>query len=294
MVILFYPLYVRLRQYMPQFWASLVSTATVLILIIIPVFVIAAGIAHESQDLVHVIGSVPYEKFMMNAHAQAAQIGIDLDQFVKDVAQRIANQAGQLALYIIGNALNIFIGTFVTLMAIFFFFRDGQKIVINLPSVFPLNQEWCDTLIKEIGKMIKANITASLLAASIQGSIGGLLFALLDIPAPILWGTVMGFFSILPFIGSWIVWMPAAAGFAIAGHFWEAIILTLTGFALIHPVDNVLRPIIVASATHINGLLIFIGLLGGVNAFGVSGILLGPVLIIIAVTLFKHQLKLVT
>ena len=108
-------------------------------------------------------------------------------------------------------------------------------------------------------------------------------------------GVVMGFFSVLPFFGSWIVWGPAAIGLTITGRVWDAIIIVIIGLALVHPVDNVLRPAIAASATHLNGLLVLIGLLGGIQAFGVSGLLFGPVLVMIGATIlttpWRHVIK---
>lgn len=98
-------------------------------------------------------------------------------------------------------------------------------------------------------------------------------------------GAVMGFFSVFPFVGAWLVWGPAAAGLLITGRAWDATLLVVIGLALVHPVDNMLRPAIVAKATHLNGLLVLIGLLGGVQAFGVSGLLFGPVFISVAAAL---------
>lgn len=77
----------------------------------------------------------------------------------------------------------------------------------------------------------------------------------------------MAFFSVFPFIGSWLVWIPAATTLMLSGRTWDAIILKIIGIAVVNPVDNILRPAIIASATHLNGLLIFIALLGGVQPF---------------------------
>jgi predicted PurR-regulated permease PerM len=95
----------------------------------------------------------------------------------------------------------------------------------------------------------------------------------------------MGFFCVFPFIGAWLVWGPADAALALGNRPRGAVLLVVIGLAIVHPVDNLLRPAIVAHATKLNGLLVVIGILGGVQAFGMSGLLLGPVLISIAVGL---------
>ena len=295
MVVLFDPIHARLNRRIPMLWSSLISTVMILFVIIIPALAIATGIVHETLDLAHTIGTVPLGKLMMNIHTQAARIGIDFDAMVRDAAQRIAGQAGQLATHVIGNTWSVFIGIIVALLSTFFFFRDGKNALAILLRALPLNQEWSKTLIKDIGIMIKSNIAASFVAASIQGLVGGLTFAWFNLPAPVLWGVVMGFFSVLPFFGSWIVWGPAAIGLTITGRVWDAIIIVIIGLALVHPVDNVLRPAIAASATHLNGLLVLIGLLGGIQAFGVSGLLFGPVLVMIGATIlttpWRHVIK---
>jgi predicted PurR-regulated permease PerM len=99
----------------------------------------------------------------------------------------------------------------------------------------------------------------------------------------------MGFFCVFPLIGAWLVWGPAAAALALAHRPWDGVLMVVIGLALVHPVDNLLRPAIEAHTTKLNGLLVLIGLLGGVKAFGVSGLLLGLVLISVAAFLLTNQ-----
>ena len=294
MAVVFHPLHVWLERRIPRSWASAASTMVVVAVIIVPAFAVATGIVHETIDLAGTIGSVPVDKFIAQAHGQAARVGVDLDTAVRDAAQRMAGQAGQLASRIVSDVWSLFLGVVVALLATYFFFRDGEHALTIVARSLPWSHERNIALVKEIGTMINSNIAASLLAASIQGTVGGLAFAWLGLPAPVLWGAVMGFFSVFPFVGAWLVWGPAAAGLAIAGRTSHAILLIAIGLALVHPVDNMLRPAIVAKATRLNGLLVLIGLLGGVQAFGVSGLLLGPVFISVAAALLtapriEHQ-----
>lgn len=289
-VVLFYPIHTKINRKIPNTLASLISTLIVFIIIIVPGILIATGIVNETIGLSQNLKPVSLEKLMTHVHILAEKIGIDLNAVIKESVQKIVSQAGQLASHLIGNTWNIVIGIFATLLATFFFFRDGEK-GIRFVKSFPLDSTWIENLINEMITMIKSNILASFLAASIQGTIGGLAFAWLGLPAPILWGTVMAFFSVFPFIGSWLVWIPAAATLMLSGRIWDAIILIIIGIAVVNPVDNILRPAIIASATHLNGLLIFISLLGGVQAFGISGLLLGPFTLILVAGLLKSSQK---
>jgi predicted PurR-regulated permease PerM len=190
---------------------------------------------------------------------------------------------------VIRNTWTLFIGIIVTVLAMFFLFRDGRRLLPIAMRAIPMPRALGQTLVDNIAGMIRSNIAASLVAASIQGTIGGLAFAWLGLPAPVLWGVVMGFFCVFPFIGAWLVWAPAAAVLALANRPWDAVLLVVIGFAVVHPVDNLLRPAIVAHTTKLNGLLVLIGVLGGVEAFGASGLLLGPVLISIAAALLTTR-----
>ena len=289
-VVLFYPIHKRIHHKIPKSWASLLSTLLVFLIIIVPGLLIIAGIAHETIALGQTISSFSLEEIMISAHTMAGKLNVDLDVVIKTVIQKITDQAGQLTLHVIENTWNMIIGIFVTLLATFFFFRDGEKVMSFVKSLFH-DSTWIENLVKEIMIMIKTNISVSFIAASTQGIIGGLAFAWFNLPAPILWGTVMGFFSIFPFIGSWLVWIPAAAGLALTGRLRDAILLIIIGLVVVNPIDNILRPAIIGSATRLNILLIFIALLGGVHAFGISGILIGPIIVILLTGLLTSNIK---
>jgi predicted PurR-regulated permease PerM len=116
--------------------------------------------------------------------------------------------------------------------------------------------------------------------------LGGLTFWALGLTAPVFWGVVMAVFCLLP-LGAWIVWLPAAIWLMATGHVARGIVLIAVGAGIVSAVDNFLRPLLLAGRTKLNGLLMFISLLGGVSAFGILGIMLGPVIVATAVGLFE-------
>ena len=289
MVVVFDPLYTRVQRRLRPSLAATLSTLIVVLAIIVPAVLIAGRIVDETIDLAGNIRALPFDALLARAQGHAARWGVDLDQILRDGAQQLAGQMGLLTARVIRNTWTLFIGIIVTVLAMFFLFRDGRRLLPIAMRAIPMPRALGQTLVYNIAGMIRSNIAASLVAASIQGTIGGLAFAWLGLPAPVLWGVVMGFFCVFPFIGAWLVWAPAAAVLALANRPWDAVVLVVIGFAVVHPVDNLLRPAIVAHTTKLNGLLVLIGVLGGVEAFGASGLLLGPVLISIAAALLTTR-----
>jgi len=116
-------------------------------------------------------------------------------------------------------------------------------------------------------------------------------FAILGLGAPVFWGVIMGFMALLPFVGTWIVWLPASIWLMFTGHLAKGVTLALLGAFVVASIDNVLRPAILSGRARMNGLLMFISLLGGVSAFGLLGLVLGPLVTAIVTGLLEAYLS---
>jgi predicted PurR-regulated permease PerM len=287
MVVMFQPLSVRLERRLTPSVAAALSTLTVILIIIVPAVLVASRIVSETIDLAGNVRSLPFDTILARAQGHATRWGIDLDTVIREGAQRLAGQAGILASRVIHDVWALSVGIVIAILAMFFLFRDGARVLPVAVRALPLPTPVSQSLVRDVGAMIASSIAASLAAASIQGTIGGLTFAWLGLPAPVVWGVVMGVCCAFPLVGAWLVWGPAAVALLIAGRPWDALLLVAIGLAVVHPVDNLLRPAMMAHATKLNGFLVLVGLLGGVQAFGASGLLLGPVLMSVAVTLMK-------
>lgn len=288
MVVVFEPLHARLERRLSPSAAGAISTLAVVLVIIVPAVLIAGRIVNETIDLAGNIRTLSFDVLMARAQSHAARWGVDLEQVLRNGAQQLAGRVGLFASRVFTNTWALFIGVVVAILAMFFMFRDGQRLLHVVVSAAPMPTARTRSLVDDLGGLIRSNIAASLLAASIQGTLGGLAFTWFGLPAPVLWGAVMGVLCVFPFVGAWLVWAPAAAVLAISNRLWDAVFLVVIGLAVVHPVDNLLRPAIVAHSTKLNGLLVLIGLLGGVQAFGASGLVLGPMLISIAAGLLAH------
>ncbi len=122
-----------------------------------------------------------------------------------------------------------------------------------------------------------------MIVALVQGAVGGMTFAVLGLGAPVFWGVIMAFFSLLP-LGAWIVWMPVAIWLLLTGEVGRGIALFAIGAGGISLIDNFLRPMLLSGRTQMNGLLVFISLLGGIATFGLLGLVLGPIIMATAIS----------
>jgi predicted PurR-regulated permease PerM len=145
-------------------------------------------------------------------------------------------------------------------------------------------------MIAEAGELIHASVSAGFIVATVQGLLGGITLALLGFAAPVFWGVIMAFFSLLP-IGAGIVWTPAAVWLLLTGNVAKGVTLIIIGVAVIGLVDNFLRPALLSGRTQLNGLLVFVSLLGGLSAFGFLGLVLGPVIMATAIGMLDAYTK---
>src|SRR5215210_6004192 len=152
-------------------------------------------------------------------------------------------------------------------------------------EMMPLSDDKAREIIDRTGEVIGASVYGVLVIAVIQGVLGGLAFWVLGLPSPLLWGVVMIFLSMIPMLGAFIVWVPAAIYLGLTGHWGKALALALWGALVIGSVDNFLRPKLVGERTRLHELLIFFSVLGGLQVFGILGIVLGPVIVAITIAL---------
>ena len=165
------------------------------------------------------------------------------------------------------------------LFAMFYFFRDADQLIHGIRSILPFDADHRDTLMSQTRDLISASVTTSLILAAIQGAIGGLGFVSVGLPAPLFWGVAMAFFSLVPVVGSGLIFVPATLWLGFTGHWGRAIVLLVICAGVSTVVDNVVRPLLLGGRTELSALVIFISVVGGVSVFGMLGLVLGPILV---------------
>lgn len=184
--------------------------------------------------------------------------------------------AGQ-ALLVGQGAFNLFLMLSVMLYLTFFLLRDGDALGTRVVNAIPLHPDRRNAIVQNFTVVIRATIKGSVVVAIVQGLIGGVTFWALGIEGALLWGVVMGFFSLIPAVGTGIVWIPVAIYLFAVSAYVKAFILVFCGVFIIGMVDNVLRPILVGRDTRMPDYVVLISTLGGLQVFGFNGFVIGPV-----------------
>jgi predicted PurR-regulated permease PerM len=208
---------------------------------------------------------------------------LDLPGTVKSLTAWFSTTAGT----IVSGSMFQVISFGLIFYLLFFFLRDRRDVLASLHHLSPLSREETDTLLHRVRDTIHATVYGTLTVSTLQGVLAGLMFWWLGLPAPLLWGVVMAILAVVPMLGAFIVWIPAALFLALEGNWGKALILTLWGMLIVGTIDNLLRPVLVSSRLKLHTVLAFISVVGGLMLFGAAGLILGPVALTITTVLLE-------
>ena len=169
----------------------------------------------------------------------------------------------------------------------FFLVRDGERIRTLLIRALPFGDHREEMLFARFAQMLRATVRGTLLVAIAQGTLGGIIFALLDIRGPVLWGVIMTLLSLIPVVGAAVIWLPVAGYLLATGEYASGGILMAYGVCIIGLADNVLRPVLVGRDTKLPDFMVLLSTLGGFALFGLDGFITGPVLAVLFVTIWQ-------
>ena len=281
---------------------ALTSLCTIVIIsfiVLAPCFFVLTAVAEETLTIIRAIenGEINLDKFLISISQllptltdRLSVLGYDTNTLIGQL-NNIVLGTSQYALSLImstgENILKFLLLAFVMIYLLFFFLKDGDQIITKCVNAFPLEDNQERFLIEKFNTVTKATVKGTILVGVAQGIIGGVIFALLGIKAAVLWGVLMAFFSILPSIGTAIIWFPAACMLFFSGDWLKASILLLAGFFIIGLVDNFLRPYLVGKETKLPDYLILLTTLGGVSLVGLSGFVVGPIIAALFLTLWS-------
>lgn len=211
----------------------------------------------------------------------------------QDVAQKVAqfatsfgSQLVSLSARLLGDATNFLMSFLLMLFVLFFLLRDREKIITTIRHVIPLSRSQEDRLLDEIEKVSKSAVMGSFLTAIAQGVAGGIGMWLAGF-AGLFWGTMMGFASFIPIVGTALVWLPATLFLLLTGDISWGIFLAVWSIAVVGSIDNILRPFLMQGSAGMNTLMIFFSLLGGIHLFGLIGLIYGPLIFAVTIVLFN-------
>jgi predicted PurR-regulated permease PerM len=296
LVVVFYPVHRRLvaRTNRPA-TSALISCLLVIFVILIPLSLITLALVREFSGAAQGLQNQLSSFLDPNSAVAGRVLGwlgnyIDIEQLrnpqsIQEHLQQMLGSVAQRTLGLVGGALGVVVQIFFIIFTMYYLFRDGAKIVNALPDVLPLERVQSEEIFTRTKDVISASVNGVLVIAAIQGALGAVAFFALGVPSALVWGVVMTFLSLIPMAGAFIVWVPAAIFLAVTGHWVKAVLLVAWGAFVIGTVDNFLRPKLVGERTKLHELFIFFSVLGGLNVFGVLGLVLGPVVLAITLAL---------
>jgi predicted PurR-regulated permease PerM len=285
----FYSVNLRLATRLGANAAALVTTLLVAVLIVGPAVLLVSVLAREVPQMIDFLQdrSLPTNEQLQRAWEVVRQrttmsLPEDPGSFVREGVKRTLTFLAPRVGGVVADAFATIGSLFVMLFALFFLLRDYRAVGRRVRHILPLPEHERERLIADTRELVVASVGAGLLVAATQGAIGGLTYALLGIPAPVLWGVVMTLCALIPVVGSALVWVPTVLWLLLSGEIARGVILIVVGVLGIGMVDNILRPLLLSGRTSASGLVIFLGLLGGVSAFGFIGLILGPIILVTA------------
>jgi predicted PurR-regulated permease PerM len=278
---------------------AILTLLMIVLIVILPFSLVGLAVTREAADLYTRIaaGEIDVQeplRFLRNTlpavTAYLDRFGVDtqrLQQGLSNVAVTVSQWLASQAFNIGQDALRFGVMFCLMLYLLFFFLRDGTRLVRAVMRVLPLGDEREHRLFTKFAEVSRATIKGTLVIALVQGALGGLIFWFLGIRAAVLWGTVMALLSLLPALGSALIWGPAALMFFANGAFVKGFILLGTGGMVIGLVDNLLRPTLVGRDTHMPDYVVLLATLGGLTIFGMSGLVIGPIIAALSLTVWE-------
>ena len=295
LVIIFYPVHAHiLRRARGPSTAAVMSCLLVVLVILAPLTLIALAITSEAVGAADALEAGINQMLAPDSRVrQTLGRWINLDevlggQWKGSVVDWVQGRSAAIAggtFKVLGRVLGGLLKIFFVVFTMYYFFRDSGRIRAALHDVLPLEADQSHQIFERTREVIHGSLYGVVVIAAIQGTLGGLAFWFLGLPSPLLWGAVMFLLSMIPLIGSTIVWVPTALFLLATGYWFKGIFLIVWGAGVIAMVDNLLRPRLVGGRTRLHELIVFFSVLGGLQLFGILGLVVGPVVVALTLAL---------
>jgi predicted PurR-regulated permease PerM len=289
------------RRWRKPALAALAATVSIVALIAGPVLFLAVTVAREAQNLYQTLAvssrsqggwgawfagviERPIEWLARSTGMPVPSLQAALMSRLQDAANAALGRIGGL----FGNVTSTLLEAVITFLTLYFFFRGATHLRSQAVQWIPLPSRRVEELLDVAGEAIRANVYGTLVMAVVQGALVGIGFAIVGLPSPWLWGVVATICSLVPVVGTALVWVPGAAALLISGAWIRATILALWCLLIVVGVgDNFIRPLVLRGRMPMNTLLIVLSILGGIEYFGLAGVIAGPVVFSVTAALFK-------
>ncbi len=306
---IFYPLYKLINKlFNKKTVSAFITSILVILMIITPIAFLLNAVSREA----YVSYIIVKQKLL-----QGNIFGVDCDiknntlctvsNFLKGIISDPKNRyyiedtIQRTTTYIIDNASTfifslpvLLLNLFIIIFLMFYLFKDGKAIFNKIKNLLPFKKIYTERISRQFSDILYAVVYGQLLIALIQGVLGGIGFYIFGIPSPILWGIAMAFFALIPFVGPPIIWLPVALLQILTGLSQsdnslviKGILLILYGSLVVGTIDNILKPKIIGDKAKIHPILVLLGVVGGLNLFGFVGLVVGPIILAIFMTIVR-------
>jgi predicted PurR-regulated permease PerM len=287
------PLHRRLEQRLrhPNLSAA-ISLAVLTIVVILPLILVLQQLLRELGTGVTAVqqqlATGDLQRTIQTHELLAGVIGLIEQQMdLKSIVGHVATWMTSLGTAIVGASLTNLITAVLTFYLLFYFLRDRREVLQQLRRLSPLTETETNRLFERASDTIHAVIFGTVVTAIVQGGLGAAIFWLLGLPNPLFWGLLMALLAVVPLLGAFVIWIPAAAYLVLNGEWGKAALLAVWGSVVIGGADNILHPVLAGGRLHLHTIPMFISIVGGIALFGASGLILGPLVVALTITLIE-------
>jgi len=291
LAVLFFPLYRRWLEWTNQraSVSAILTIFSILLVVLVPLAFLGNSLVRQSitfyEQINHNEGTLRQsidtvtelslvERLLDSTNFDQARLEKELSGRLQSLSQAVFTRVVDIG----QNTVQFIFYVFITFYILYYFFKHGPQLAGRIMRYLPIGDQKEARLFRRFVSTTRATIKGSIVVGIVQGLIGGLLFFFVGLDAPLLWGAVMAVASIVPVVGSAIVWVPAGALLVLTDHGAAGIVVFLVGALVISTIDNVIRPPLVGKDTRMPDVLILLSTLGGIGVFGISGIIIGPII----------------
>lgn len=299
LAIFFSPVYEHVVKRSTPTRAAVFCTLGVTLLLIVPVLMVLMYAGRQALEASSFFrqafgsGSLLPQRVAeyLQKHLPASLEDADLLGPMRQGAERMAGYIAARLGDLLKNLFAFVVNLLILLFALFFMFRDSGKIVRAARHLIPFDRDVQEEMLRESRDLIFASVAVALLIAGIQGILGGVAFELTGLTAPVFMGVLIAFCSIVPVVGSAVIWIPAALWLGFHGHWGKALIVVAISGGLATVADNIVRPLLLRNRTRLNDLLLFVSILGGLDVFGLLGLVIGPTVVAAALGVLRVYME---
>lgn len=293
LAILFSPLDARIGKRIRSPGLSAAATVAIMaIIVVVPGILVAGTLLNEAVRSATVINALIDAQSWtraMEAHPRLAPVlqwiseRLDIPDLVKALASWLAGLSGS----VVRASFSGVVSLFLTFYFLFYLLRDRSEAIAVIEENLPFSESEFGTVADRVVDTIFATVLGTAAVAALQGGLGGAMFWWLGLPAPVLWGVLMGLLAVVPFLGAFVIWAPTAAFLAVSGNYSSAIILAVWGTIVVGLVDNIVYPMLVGNKLKMHTVPSFIAVVGGLMLLGAPGVVLGPLIVAVSLTLIE-------